>query len=109
MPLLPSTRSTLRDSLMRHPQYLERLEQITEILSGWITKAQAAGEIASDLPQDVLLLTLFARSCDPVLDYLKLGGQYSDDEIVEHLLDVTFDGLAARSRALRKSGSRRAA
>lgn len=109
MPLLPSTRSTLRESLMRHPPYVERLHLITEALSAWITEAQEAGEIASELPLDVLLLTLFARSCDPVLDYLKLGGQYGDDEIVEHLLAVTFDGLAARGRAARKTPARRAA
>jgi AcrR family transcriptional regulator len=109
MPLLPSTRSTLRESLMRHPQYVERLHQITEALSAWITEAQADGDIAADLPLDVLLLTLFARSCDPVLDYLKLGGQYGDDEIVEHLLAVTFEGLAARGRTTRKPAARRAA
>lgn len=114
MPLLPSTRSTLRDSLMRHSPYVERLQQITEALSGWIGAAQAEGEIASDLPLDVLLLTLFARSCDPVLDYLKLGGQYGDDEIVEYLLAVTFDGLAARaevkpSSIARNTPTRRAA
>ncbi len=109
MPLLPSTRSTLRESLMRHPQYVERLQQITEALSAWITAAQAEGDIAADLPLDVLLLTLFARSCDPVLDYLKLGGQYGDEEIVEHLLAVTFDGLAARGRTARKPAARRAA
>ena len=108
MPLLPSTRSTLRESLMRHAPYVERLQQITEALSVWITQAQADGQIAGDLPLDVLLLTLFARSCDPVLDYLKLGGQYGDDEIVEHLLAVTFNGLA-RGRAARKSVARRAA
>lgn len=108
MPLLPSTRSTLRESLMRHAPYVERLQQLTEALSAWITQAQADGEIAGEIPLDVLLLTLFARSCDPVLDYLKLGGQYSDDEIVEHLLAVTFSGLA-RGRAARKIATRRAA
>lgn len=94
MPLLPSTRSMLRDSLMRNATYVDRLMKVSETMSEWIQSAQQSGVFAPGLPVDVALLTLFARSCDPVLDYLKLGGNYADADIVEHMLAVTFDGLA---------------
>jgi AcrR family transcriptional regulator len=111
MPLLPSTRSTLREALMRNKAYVNKLMEVSEPLSEWIDSAQKAGQFAPDLPLDVALFTLFARSCDPVLDYLKLGGNYSDADIVEHMLKVTFDGLAragtiagkARGASVRKA------
>ena len=110
MPLLPSTRSTLRDSLMRNSAYVERLMKVSETMSEWIQSAQESGDFAPGLPTDVALLTLFARSCDPVLDYLKLGGNYSDEEIVEHMLTVTFNGLAMdAAEPTEESAARRAA
>jgi hypothetical protein len=44
----------------------------------------------------VILYTLFARACDPVLGLLKLTAQYSDEQIIELLLSTCFDGLAQR-------------
>jgi hypothetical protein len=46
------------------------------------------------VPADVVLYTLFARACDPVLGVLKGGGTYSDEQIIEWLLASTFGGLA---------------
>jgi TetR/AcrR family transcriptional regulator of autoinduction and epiphytic fitness len=106
MPLLPSTRSTLREALMRHKTYVDRLIEVSEELGGWIEAAQAGGQLA-DLPSDLLLYTLFARTCDPVLDYLRLNGQYTDAQIVDLLLATTFDGL--RPRAAEPARARRSA
>ncbi|MCV4820595.1 hypothetical protein OFM15_31425, partial [Escherichia coli] len=50
------------------------------------------------LPAEVVLYTLFARACDPVLSLLKAGGQYSDDEIIRHLLATCFHGLCGGPR-----------
>ncbi|MDB5850192.1 MAG: TetR family transcriptional regulator, partial [Rhodoferax sp.] len=38
----------------------------------------------------------YARACDPVLEFLKAGGQHSHDEIVELVLSTCFDGLKSR-------------
>jgi AcrR family transcriptional regulator len=95
MPSLPSTRSTLRDALVKHSGYIERLIEVSERLGQWIEAAQAAGTIGK-LPPEVVLYTMFARACDPVCDYLKLSGNYSDDEIVELITTTCFAGLAAR-------------
>ena len=96
MPSLPSTRSALRESLARHPAYVDLLIEVSERLGAWIDEAQRGKAIAPRVPPEVVLYTLFARACDPVSDYLKLSGNYTDDEIVELVTATCFDGLAAR-------------
>jgi len=96
MPSLPSTHSALRESLIRHPAYVDRLIEVSERLGGWIEQAQRGKALGPRLPPEVVLYTLFARACDPVADYLKLSGNYTDDEIVELITATCFDGLAAR-------------
>ena len=96
MPLLPSRNSSLRAVLMANRQYLDGLVTVSDQVGQWITEAQAQGFISPALPPLVVLYTLFARACDPVVGFLKEGGQYSDAEIVELVVRTCFDGLAAR-------------
>ncbi len=93
MPSLPTQNSTLRAALMAHPDYMNRLLDVSERLGGWIAEAQAAGDLNPALPAEVVLYTLFARACDPVLMLLKAGGQYGDDQIIDWLLTTCFGGL----------------
>ncbi|MEJ7686924.1 MAG: TetR/AcrR family transcriptional regulator [Variovorax sp.] len=96
MPSLPHQNSTLRAALMNNRLYIDRLVAISDTLGGWIEAAQADGTLGSKLPAIAVLYTLFARACDPVLEFLKAGGQYSDEQIVDLVLAACFDGLAAR-------------
>lgn len=96
MPLLPSRNSTLRAVLMANKDYLNGLVTVSDQIGEWITQAQAQGVIDPTLPPMVVLYTLYARACDPVVSFLKESGQYSDAEIVELVLRTCFDGLAAR-------------
>jgi AcrR family transcriptional regulator len=96
MPLLPHQNSSLRTALMNNRGYLDRLVTISDRLGGWIQAAQADGSLNPKLPAIAVLYTLFARACDPVLGFLKAGGQQSDEQIVELVLATCFDGLAAR-------------
>jgi len=96
MPSLPHQNSTLRATLMNNKGYLDRLVTISDQLGGWIQAAQADGTLNPKLPAIAVLYTLFARACDPVLGFLKAGGQQSDEQIVELVLATCFDGLAAR-------------
>ena len=50
--------------------------------------------VAAQLAPEVVLYTLFARACDPVLGLLKASGQHTDEQIIEMLLSTCFDGLA---------------
>jgi len=95
MPSLPSQNSSLRAALVSHKVYMDRLLRLSDELGEWIEQAQADGALRAGLPPEIVLYTLFARACDPVLGLLKLGGQYSDEQIIELLLGTSFDGLAA--------------
>lgn len=95
MPSLPAQNSTLRGALLADKVYMDRLLELSERLSEWITAAQEQGQLNAALPAEVVLYTLFARACDPVLGLLKAGGSYSDAQISDWLLSSCFDGLAA--------------
>ena len=96
MPLLPSTRSGLRDSLLKNGAYVDRLQAVSSALMGWIEQAQREGTLSAALPPEVILYTLYARTCDPVLEFLQAGGQYEDTQVVELVLATCFDGLRVR-------------
>ena len=96
MPLLPSRNSSLRAVLMANKHYLDGLVTVSDQIGQWITEAQAQGCINPALPPLVVLYTLFARACDPVVGFLKEGGQYSDAEVVDLVVRTCFEGLAAR-------------
>ena len=97
MPLLPSTRSTIHQALLAYPPYMEKLSELTEHLGSWIETAQKNGTLSASLPGEVILYTVFARSCDPVADFLKMSGAFSDADIVDLLIHTSFDGMTRRS------------
>lgn len=96
MPSLPSQNSSLRASLMGNRDYLDGLLQVSDHIGGWIEEAQANASLNPALPPILVLYTLYSRACDPVLEFMQAGGQYSDEEIVEWVLKTCFDGLACR-------------
>ncbi|MFM9900429.1 MAG: TetR/AcrR family transcriptional regulator [Polaromonas sp.] len=96
MPSLPSENSTLRAALLASNDYLDALMRVSDQIGGWIEAAQANGTLSARLPPLLVLYTLYARACDPVPEFLKLGGQHSDEEIVQLVLSTCFDGLNAR-------------
>ena len=96
MPSLPAQSSSLRTALMQHRTYLDRVMAVSDRLGAWIVAAQAAGEVNPALPAEAVLYTLYARACDPVLGFLKEGGNYGDEQIIEILLATCFEGLASR-------------
>ncbi len=96
MPSLPSQNSSLRATLMGHADYMNGLIEVSDQLGEWIEAAQAEGVINPRLPAIAILYTLYARACDPVLEFLKMGGQHTDAEIIDLVLSTCFEGLNAR-------------
>jgi len=96
MPALPSQNSTLRAALLQHRAYLDAVSEVSERLGEAIVQAQREGHIEPALPPEVVLYTLFARACDPVVAMLQSTGQYDDERIVETVLRTCFDGLRTR-------------
>ncbi len=96
MPSLPSQNSSLRATLMNQSAYMDGLMTVSDQLGAWIEAAQAQGVLNPKLPAIAVLYTLYARACDPVLEFLKANGQYTDTQIVDLVLATCFDGLGAR-------------
>jgi AcrR family transcriptional regulator len=96
MPSLPSENSSLRGTLTQSRDYMDGLIEISDMLGGWIEAAQAQGTLNPGLPAIGVLYTLYARACDPVLEFLKAGGQYTDTQIVDLVMSTCFEGLNAR-------------
>ena len=96
MPSLPSQNSSLRATLIANADYMDGLMEVSDTLGAWIEAAQKAGTINPKLPAIAVLYTLYARACDPVLEFLKLGGQHDDAQIIEMVLSTCFEGLNSR-------------
>ena len=96
MPALPSQNSSLRATLMANTDYMDGLMDVSDRLGAWIEAAQADGSISRAYPAIAVLYTLYARACDPVLEFLQMGGQHTDEEIIDLVLSTCFDGLNSR-------------
>ena len=96
MPSLPSQNSKLRAALIGNRDYMDGLVEVSDTLGNWIEAAQAIGAISAGIPAIAILYTVYARACDPVLEFLKMGGQHSDAQIIELVMSTCFDGLNAR-------------
>lgn len=94
MPSLPAQNSSLSAALQANDDYMDRLISLSNRLSIWIAEAQTGGQLKSDVPAELVLYTLFARACDPVVALLKDSGQYTHAQIIEWVNGTTFDGLA---------------
>lgn len=97
MPTLPSQNSSLRASLMASRPYMDGLMNVSELLGGWIVQAQKEGVINAALPPLAVLYTIYARACDPVVEFLKMSELHTNEEIIEIIMTTCFVGLNARS------------
>ena len=81
---------------MASKDYMDGLMEVSDVLGGWIEQAQAQGQINPALPAVAVLYTLYARACDPVIEFLQMGEQHSDEAILDLVMSTCFDGLRAR-------------
>ena len=93
LPTLPSENTSLRESLIGNTKYVSKVLDLNELMGELIEQAKADGSVRKDLPVEVVLFTIYARSCDPSVDYLKATEQFSDDQIIGFLIATCFSGL----------------
>ena len=96
MPSLPSQNSKLRAALIGNRDYMNGLMEVSDALGAWIEAAQAQGAVNPSIPAIAILYTVYARACDPVLEFLKMGGQHTDEQIIDLVMVTCFDGLNTR-------------
>ena len=93
IPHLPSTSATLEHSLMTDEGYLAALLTLNAALSLLVDQAKVDGRISNGLPTDYVVTAIYARTCDPTLDYMRRGNNYSGEEIVHFMVTAFFSGL----------------
>jgi TetR/AcrR family transcriptional regulator, regulator of autoinduction and epiphytic fitness len=93
LPLLPSTNSALRETLTNDHSYMAVLNTLSDKMGSWIESAQSTGDMPNNIPAIALLYGVYARTCDPTVDYLKLSGEHSNEQIVEWMIEMSFGGL----------------
>jgi AcrR family transcriptional regulator len=101
VPFLPSTSPSVRDMLTRNLGYLARISTLNGELKDAIHAAQKESLLRTDLPDDVILFSFYARTCDPAVEFLRIYSKMADDAIVEHMLSVCFDGISGSGYAAR--------
>ena len=93
IPHLPSTNGALEHGLMTDEEYLIALFTLNAELSTLIDAAKQQGALSKALPTDYIVTAIYARSCDPTLDYMKRGNSYSDAEIISYMVHAFFSGV----------------
>ncbi|QSI75628.1 TetR/AcrR family transcriptional regulator [Niveibacterium microcysteis] len=93
LPTLPSSNSALVAALTQDEAYVALVTELTGRLGLWVQFGKALGKLRADLPDEVILLSFYARTCDPAIDFLKRGGTMDDETIVQAMLKLFFDGV----------------
>lgn len=93
LPLLPSTSSTLQGNLLANREYVKRILDLNARMTNLVKAAQAQGVIEPDLPADVVVFALYARTCDPAVEYLRMTNRYTNQQVADYLVKVAFTGL----------------
>jgi TetR/AcrR family transcriptional regulator, regulator of autoinduction and epiphytic fitness len=96
VPHLPSASPSLRDALLANRAYMDELMELSDAVGALIQQAKKDGSLRADLRDEFVLYTLYARSCDPTLDFLKATGSMTDAEIVDQMVSACLQGIGAR-------------
>jgi AcrR family transcriptional regulator len=93
LPFLPSTSPHVREMLMRNVKYMLRVMKLNRQLEALVKQGQQQGQLDRALPTDVILFSYYARTCDPAVEFLQKYSKMSADDIVRHMLKVSFEGF----------------
>ena len=98
LPFLPSTNASVRSMLMRNMRYVTRILKLNSQLEKLVQAAQKSGELDAGLPSDVILFSYYSRTCDPAVEYLQQFSKMKEDDIVQAMLQVAFQGFRPTDR-----------
>lgn len=99
LPTLPSTHTGLQQALLADKAYMNTLSTLSDAVGALIERAVKARQLSATLPPTAMLFSLYARSCDPSFDFLRATRAYRDDELIELMLRLCFEGMQPRPGA----------
>ncbi|MBX9630867.1 MAG: TetR/AcrR family transcriptional regulator [Burkholderiales bacterium] len=94
LPLLPANSAALQKALLANLGYVGQLLQLNAAVTALVEEARQDGSLRRDLPAEVMVHVIYARTCDPAFDFLKDTGRHPVDTLIEHLVASCFGGLA---------------
>ena len=92
-PDILSMKQLIKDSLTNHPDYVASANRLGSALAGLFEMAKKQGDIAHDIPTDVLVFAAIGRMRDSELDALIAEGRIQADEIVELQVQLFLGGV----------------
>lgn len=96
VPLLPATNSTLQANLLANAAYVKRILDLNGRMTALVKAAQSQGVMDPELPAEVVVFALYARTCDPAAEYLRMTRRYTNQQVADYLVRVAFAGLRIR-------------
>ena len=96
VPLLPATNSTLQANLLANAAYVKRILDLNGRMTAQVKAAQSQGVMDPELPAEVVVFALYARTCDPAAEYLRMTRRYTNQQVADYLVRVAFAGLRIR-------------
>ncbi|WP_312303946.1 TetR/AcrR family transcriptional regulator [Pulveribacter sp.] len=88
--------SALAQALRGCDAYQQAQQSLRATLVEWIEAAQAAGQLRADLPADVALCALLARTAEPMVALLRECGAYDKEQVIGWAVQTCLDGLRSR-------------
>jgi len=110
VPHLPSTSRTLQRKLILDLDYLNVALRVNKRFHQMVAAARSQGALNPLVPDDVLVYTLYSRSCDPTVEFLLRDKRLSHEQIVESMVQATIGGfLSLEARTASDANSAQAA
>lgn len=92
-PDILGARIFVKDSLTGHPTYSASTERLVLALAGLFDAAKKQGDVASDIPTELLVHATIGRMREPELDPLIAEGRVQPEEIVDFLVQMFLGGV----------------
>ena len=100
VPHLPSTSRAFQRSLILNIEYVTLALRVNKRFYALVAEARRVGGIAAEVPDDVIVYTLYSRACDPTVEFLVRDGKLDEEQIVEAMVAATFGGFRRRQPAV---------
>jgi AcrR family transcriptional regulator len=93
VPHLPSTSRALQRSLMLNLDYVTVALRVNKRFYTLVATAREQGALTAQVPDDVLVYTLYSRACDPTMEFLLRDQRLTHEQIVEAMVHATIGGF----------------
>ncbi len=92
-PDILSMKQLIKDTLTNHPDYVTSANRLGTALAEMFEMAKKQGDIAQDIPTDVLVFAAIGRMRDPELDALIAEKRAQAEDIVELQVQLFLGGV----------------